>query len=69
MMNSVKKIPVLYNEKKECCGCAACYAICPNDAIRMKSDEEGFDYPSIEKDKCTRCYECIRVCPFKDGLS
>lgn len=40
-----KKEPVLYEKKEECCGCTACYAICPKEAISMIEDEEGFEYP------------------------
>ena len=36
-----KEIPILYNRKEECCGCTACYAICPKEAICMAEDEEG----------------------------
>ena len=46
-MNNNKPIPVLYERKEDCCGCTACYAICPKSAIEMKEDEEGFEYPSI----------------------
>lgn len=34
------EIPVLYKRKEECCGCTACYAICPKEAISMIEDEE-----------------------------
>lgn len=61
----MKVIPVLFNKKEECCGCTACYAICSMNAISMKEDEEGFEYPVIEQDKCIRCYKCIQVCPMK----
>ena len=30
-----KPIPVLYENKVDCCGCTACYAICPKNAISM----------------------------------
>lgn len=60
-----KEIPVLYKRKEECCGCTACYAICPKEAIYMVEDEEGFEYPQIDKKKCIRCYQCMKVCPFK----
>lgn len=58
-------IPVLYNRKDECCGCTACYAICPKEAIVMVEDEEAFEYPQINERKCVRCYSCIKVCPIK----
>lgn len=38
----MKEVPVLYKRKEECCGCTACYAICPKEAISMVEDEEGF---------------------------
>ena len=52
-------------KKEECCGCTACYSICPKDAIRMKTDEKGFLYPSIDETKCIDCGLCIKVCDFK----
>ena len=45
MVNKMEReIPVLYKRKEDCCGCTACYAICPKSAITMQPDEEGFDY-------------------------
>ena len=58
-------IPMLFKNKEECCGCSACYAICPGEAISMVEDEEGFEYPQIDESKCVRCYRCLKVCPFK----
>ena len=49
-----REIPVLYKRKEECCGCTACYAICPKEAISMVEDEEGFEYPQIDESKCVR---------------
>ncbi len=62
----MKNLPVLYTRKEECCGCSACYAICPRAAISMEPDAEGFDYPVINEEKCIRCYKCITVCPIKE---
>jgi len=44
-------------DKKKCCGCTACYSICPVNAIEMKKDKEGFIYPEIDKSKCVSCRE------------
>lgn len=62
----MKEIPLLFLSKNECCGCTACYSVCPRKAITMLEDREGFEYPIIDKQKCVRCYLCIRVCPFKE---
>lgn len=54
-------------KKEECCGCTACYAICPKEAISMIEDEEGFEYPYICEEKCICCYKCMKVCPIKNA--
>lgn len=51
------------NKKQDCCGCTACAAICPKNAIVMKEDEEGFLYPTVDKETCVNCGACERVCP------
>lgn len=50
-------------DKKECCGCWACYNICPKQSIEMLEDTEGFRYPSINEDTCIDCGLCEKVCP------
>ena len=60
-----RSIPILFYYKEDCCGCTACYAICPKQAISLEPDEEGFDYPVIDSKKCIRCQMCIKVCPIK----
>lgn len=62
---SDKPIPKLFTEKQFCCGCGACFAVCPKMAIEMLEDEEGFLYPVINAGKCVRCYKCLSVCAFK----
>ena len=61
-----RDIPILFNRKEECCGCTACYAICPKEAISMIEDDEGFEYPEINNDICIRCFKCLQVCPLKN---
>lgn len=65
-MNITKEIPVLFEKNNECCGCGACYSICPKQAITMVKDELGFEYPKIDEKKCIKCYKCMKVCPIKD---
>lgn len=60
-----KRFPVLFESKEKCCGCSACLAACPVDAISMKRDEEGFEYPSVDEEKCVGCQTCLSVCVFK----
>ena len=48
----------------QCCGCGACAAICPVNAIDFQEDTEGFLYPHI-KSQCLLCGKCVTVCPFK----
>ena len=64
-MQNDKTIPVLFTRKEDCCGCTACYAICPKSAISMELDEEGFEYPVVNSNLCVRCYMCLKVCPIK----
>ncbi len=52
--------------KDKCCGCTACYSICPKKCIDMKPDEEGFLYPVADTDQCTGCNACDRVCPIQN---
>lgn len=67
ILNNKKKIPKLYEQKENCCGCTACYRICPQEAIEMIPDEEGFLYPTINPEKCIYCCRCLKVCSFKEN--
>jgi len=51
------------SEKQNCCGCKACYNICPKNCIEMVLDNEGFWYPRVDEDKCVYCGLCEKVCP------
>ena len=61
MRNKIK-VEIL-RDMSFCCGCYACYSICPVDAIQMKQNEEGFIYPCISEKKCIHCNQCKKVCP------
>lgn len=46
-----------------CTGCGACHSVCHKEAIVMLANEEGFLYPSIDKEKCVGCLACEKTCP------
>lgn len=50
--------------KEECCGCTACLAVCPVEAITMTKDQEGFAYPVVDQERCIKCGLCGRMCAF-----
>lgn len=52
----------MLKSKRECTGCAACESICPQNAISMKVDGEGFTFPVINNDMCIQCRLCEKVC-------
>ena len=46
-----------------CTGCSACSSVCPEKAIAMAPDTEGFLQPRIDRSKCVGCGLCRKVCP------
>lgn len=63
-----RELPELYRDRSECCGCTACVAACPRNAITMEPDEEGFAYPVVDAALCIRCMQCEGACVFKEAL-
>ena len=58
------KRKIIIDDKSNCCGCAACVQICPQECISFKEDKEGFRYPIIDNNKvCLECGLCASVCP------
>ncbi len=53
----------LFEKKAACFGCEACAAACPQKAVRMERDGEGFAYPVVDEALCTDCGLCAEVCP------
>lgn len=60
---------VLFEDKKECCGCGACMNICPKNAITMEPDPSGFLYPCIHDDICIECGACKKVCAYQNDIN
>lgn len=62
-----RKIPTLFADKKDCCGCWACVNACPHQAISMREDQYGFLYPQIDDSQCVGCCLCKNVCNYQSG--
>jgi len=59
----------VYENKHNCSGCTACMNLCPNNAIIMAVDNEGFSYPQINETKCSQCGLCRKICPFHENYN
>ncbi len=59
----------LFEKKSDCFGCEVCSAVCPQGAITMERDIEGFVYPKIDSEMCIACGLCEEVCPGKHSLA
>ena len=60
----MKRNSYIFNQDKTLCtGCGACTQVCTHQALSMKSDEEGFLFPSLDLDKCIDCGICDKICP------
>lgn len=56
-------------DKNTCTGCMACKNICPKNAIIIKENNEGFNYPEIDNSLCINCGLCKKACPILTKLS
>lgn len=45
-----------------CCACGACEASCPEHAIHMEMNENGFYYPVVDNTLCNDCGWCADRC-------
>lgn len=48
--------------EKGCTGCGLCVSQCPQNAIVMHENKEGFLYPVIDQQKCNECGLCASAC-------
>lgn len=53
--------------KVKCTGCGACANACPQRAIKMESDQLGFEYPHITE-RCNNCGLCENICKSRVNL-
>ena len=44
--------------KEKCTGCLSCLNICPKNAIKAITDEQGFWQMQIDETKCIKCKLC-----------
>lgn len=47
---------------RECTSCQMCGAVCSQDAITIRLNEDGFYRPYIDEEKCVDCGLCTKVC-------
>ena len=59
---------IVVKNKADCCGCTACYSVCPKKAISMQQDQEGFLSPFVEISKCIDCKLCDSACPIENKI-
>ncbi|HPD57731.1 MAG TPA: Coenzyme F420 hydrogenase/dehydrogenase, beta subunit C-terminal domain [Smithellaceae bacterium] len=60
----IREINHPLNQNYEACtGCLACVASCPNNAIDVNTNTEGFIYPRINNLLCNDCGLCQDTCP------
>lgn len=51
-----------FDFKENCYGCELCKNICPQNAIDMKENENGFLNPVVDMNKCIQCGLCEKKC-------
>lgn len=60
---------IIHKSEEACCGCSACVSICPQNAIYLLTNPNGFDIPVIDNQKCIQCGLCDKVCRFAKNAS
>ena len=53
--------------KHECTSCQMCAAVCSQNAISIRLNEDGFYRPYVDESKCTDCGLCTKVCYKNDN--
>lgn len=56
-------------DQSKCTGCFTCENVCPNAAIHLELNDEGFYYPVVNGEKCVDCSICVNRCPIEASPS
>lgn len=62
-VNFIPKNSYSYKITDNCCGCGACSAVCPKEAITIQKNEDGFEQYFVNQQICIKCGKCKTVCP------
>ncbi len=47
---------------EKCCGCGGCITACPQNAISLDRDLDGYYIAHVKEDICTHCGICVKCC-------
>lgn len=54
------------HQEKDCCGCGACAAACPQHCISLRPGTLGALFPTVDLQACLHCGKCLSVCPMQE---
>lgn len=76
LLNSIRKIGETKRELIHigknldlCCGCGVCSSMCPQNAININLNNNGFLSATVDIKKCVNCGICKSVCPFQGEMN
>lgn len=49
-------------KENNCSGCGTCAGVCPQNAIKITLNKDGFFRPEIDKNSCVNCGLCLKIC-------
>lgn len=55
-------IKIMEMDYTRCTGCGACVSTCPQKALSLQYNEEGFYHPFLNAELCVNCGACDKVC-------